>query len=154
MTLKLNWTLKKFEELTNNELYELLRLRSEVFVVEQKSLFADMDNKDQKCLHLLGCEDGHILAYSRIVPEGLSYEFPSIGRIVVAPAGRGSGLGQELMQVSIDALEDLYGKTTIRIGAQVYLREFYSSFSFRQTSDVYNEDGIDHIEMTRKVGEN
>ena len=113
-----------------------------------------MDNKDQKCLHLLGSDSGHILAYSRIVPKGVSYDFPSIGRIVVASAGRGSGLGQELMRVSIDALENLYGKATIRIGAQVYLREFYSSFGFRQTSDVYNEDGIDHIEMTRKVGEN
>jgi ElaA protein len=151
MNLKLNWNLKKFNELTVEELYELLRLRSEVFVVEQQSIFTDMDNKDQKCHHLLGWKDGLLLAYCRIVPIGISYEFPSIGRIVVSPKGRGMGLGQELMHVSIASLEELHGRGNIRIGAQVYLRKFYGSFGFVETSGEYDEDGIAHIEMTRII---
>ncbi|MGD6027673.1 drug:proton antiporter, partial [Xanthomonas citri pv. citri] len=91
MNLKLEWSLKKFTELTNEELYQLLRLRSEVFVVEQGCNFMDMDNKDQKSQHLLGKNGEQLLAYSRIVPTGVSYEFPSIGRIVVSGAGRGMG---------------------------------------------------------------
>ena len=151
MNLKLNWELKKFDELTNEELYEMLRLRSEVFVIEQKCNFMDMDNKDQKCYHLLGTENGNLLAYSRIVPSGLSYEFPSIGRIVVSGKGRNMGFGVELLNVSISELEKLYGKTIIRIGAQLYLKKFYESFGFITSCDVYLEDDIEHIEMTRPV---
>ena len=149
MNLKLKWSLKKFEDLTNEELYSILRLRSEVFVVEQKSIFLDMDNKDQRCSHLMGTLDGKILAYSRIVPIGLSYSCPSIGRIVVSEAGRSLGLGKELMTVSISALEDIFGSCPIKIGAQLYLKDFYSSFGFQQTGEPYDEDGIIHIEMTR-----
>ena len=150
MDLKLKWNLKKFQELTNEELYQLLRLRSEIFVVEQQSLFLDMDNKDQHCHHMIGEVDGRLIAYSRIVPLGLSYEFPSIGRIVVSQEGRSFGLGKELMTRSISALEGLYGKGPIKIGAQVYLEKFYESFEFRRASAPYLEDGIEHIHMTRK----
>ncbi len=151
MNLKLKWVLKKFSDLSNEELYELLRLRSEVFVVEQRSLFLDIDGKDQQCWHFLGYLDGRLLAYSRIVPAGLSYAFPSIGRIVVSGLGRSMGLGKELMTGSITTLEKLYGETIIRIGAQLYLKNFYGSFGFSQTSPVYLEDGIEHIEMTRNL---
>ena len=149
MNLKLQWSLKSFEELNIYELYELLRLRNEVFVIEQKCIFLDQDNKDQQCYHLLGTDDGKLMAYTRIVPPGLSYEFPSIGRVVVSPSGRGKSYGVELMKKSIQALEEIYGKRQIRIGAQLYLKNFYESLGFQQSSEIYDEDGIDHIEMTR-----
>jgi len=151
MDVKLEWVLKKFDELSNEELYQLLRLRSEVFVVEQGCNFMDMDNKDQKCHHLLGKKNGQLLAYSRIVPQGVSYEFASIGRIVVSSQGRGTGLGVELLNISISTVEELYGKTIIRIGAQIYLKKFYQSFGFIQSGEIYLEDDIEHIEMTRQV---
>ena len=146
----ISWTLKKFSDLTPNELYAILRLRSEVFVVEQNCVFQDMDNKDHKSHHLMGWQDGVLVAYTRLVPEGVSYkEFPSIGRVVTSSIVRKNGTGKLLMQKSIEELVRLYGQTPIRIGAQLYLKKFYSSFGFEQSSDVYDEDGIDHIEMTR-----
>ena len=151
MNLKLDWELLQFDALSNEALYQMLCLRSEVFVVEQGCNFLDMDNRDQKCHHLLGYKDGRLLAYSRIVPAGLSYEFPSIGRIVVSSKGRGMGLGIELLNMSIENLENLYGKSTIQIGAQLYLRSFYESFGFTKVSDVYLEDMIEHIMMTRNT---
>ena len=151
MNLKLDWRFQTFDELTKEELYQILRLRSEVFVVEQRCAFLDADNKDQKCHHLSGYLDGKIMAFSRIVPPGISYEYPSIGRIVVSAQGRGSGFGAELLAVSIEKLESLYGKSMIRIGAQLYLKKFYESFYFMQSSDMYLEDEIEHIEMTRPV---
>jgi ElaA protein len=154
MDLKLNWSFKKFPELNVYELYELLRLRSEVFVVEQSCVFTDMDNKDQLCEHLLGMKGDSLLAYARIVPPGISYAFASIGRIVVSEEGRGEKLGRELLHVSLNRVESVYGQVPIRIGAQLYLKTFYESFGFIQTSDIYPEDGIDHIEMTRDVSGN
>ena len=155
MNQKLAWSLKSFDELTNTELYELLRLRNEVFVLEQKCIFLDQDNKDQKCYHLMGKDGEHLMAYSRIVPPGLSYQYPSIGRVVVSSLGRGKTYGVELMQNSIRAIQKYYGMEPIRIGAQLYLRKFYESFGFQQSSAVYDEDGIDHIEMTKlsSIGE-
>ncbi|MDF2380275.1 GNAT family N-acetyltransferase [Nostoc ellipsosporum NOK] len=148
--MAIRWMLKTFQELTNDELYAALRLRTEVFVVEQQCIFQDMDNKDQPCHHLLGWQDGQLAACTRIVPPGLSYDnYPSIGRVVTSPAARGQGVGRILMEESIRVTEQLYGKQPIRIGAQLYLKKFYESFGFEQTSEVYDEDGIDHIEMTR-----
>jgi ElaA protein len=149
MVLKLHWVVKSFEQLSTRELYELLRLRNEVFIVEQNCVFPDLDGKDQQCHHLLGTESGNLMAYSRIVPPGLSYVYPSIGRILTAPSGRGRKYGIELMERSIAILEERYGATPIRIGAQLYLKKFYESFQFRQSGEVYDEDGIDHLEMTR-----
>jgi ElaA protein len=145
--IMINWVCKKFGELTPEELYKILRLRSEVFVVEQQCIFLDMDNKDYYCDHLSGWQDDQLLGYSRIVPSGISYTEFSIGRIVSSPAARGKGVGQELVQQSIRALYHLYGRKDIRIGAQYHLREFYSSFGFVQKGDIYPEDGIDHVEM-------
>jgi ElaA protein len=148
--MAIRWMLKTFRELTNDELYAALRLRTEVFVVEQQCIFQDMDNKDQPCHHLLGWQDGQLAACTRIVPPGLSYDnYPSIGRVVTSPTARGQGVGRILMEESIRVTEQLYGKQPIRIGAQLYLKKFYESFGFEQTSEVYDEDGIDHIEMTR-----
>ena len=145
----MNWKLKTFEELTNHELYALLKLRSLVFVVEQNCVFQDMDDKDQQCLHLLGFEDGILAAYSRLLPAGVTYNEASIGRVVTDPAFRRKGAGKELRLASIDKLEEAFGKQPIRIGAQLYLEAFYTSFGFHANSEVYIEDGIPHIEMLR-----
>ena len=147
----LNWTCRKFSGLTPDELYAILRLRSEVFVVEQNCVFLDMDNKDVYCDHLCGWEEGSLFGYSRIVPCGISYVETSIGRIVSSPAVRGRGVGRELMVQSIETLYRLHGRVPIRIGAQYYLRRFYESFGFVQKGEIYLEDGIEHIEMLRNV---
>jgi ElaA protein len=145
----MTWTIKPFAELSPQEVYIILRLRSEVFVVEQDCVFQDMDNKDQYCYHLMGWQNNELIAYTRIVPPGISYDLPSIGRVVTSPKARNSGLGKLLMEKSIEELTRLYGQTSVRIGAQLYLKKFYGSFGFEQSGDVYDEDGIDHIEMTR-----
>jgi ElaA protein len=143
----INWYIKKFEDLSPHELYNILQLRTEVFVVEQQCVFQDMDGKDEYCQHLMGWENGKLLAYTRLVPAGVAYTLPSIGRVVTAPAARGRGIGRLLMQKSINEIYTLYGKSPIRIGAQLYLLKFYTELGFKQTSEVYLEDGIDHIEM-------
>jgi ElaA protein len=142
-----NFTFKDFSQLTTEELYAILRLRSEVFVVEQNCVFLDMDNKDQHCDHVMGWNGQLLAAYSRIVPAGISYGESSIGRIVTSPIARGGGIGRELLVRSIDHLYTLHGKRAIRIGAQYYLKKFYESFGFVQKGEIYLEDGIEHIEM-------
>lgn len=143
----LNWKTKAFNELNNYELYEILKLRSKVFVVEQNCIFLDMDDKDQKCMHILGFDDDVLVAYSRLVPSGVSYKEAAIGRVVTDPGYRRKNAGKELMRISIDKLYEEYGTQRIRIGAQCYLRDFYESFGFVKDSDEYLEDGIPHIEM-------
>ena len=148
--MKLNWVFKPFDALSLQELYALLRLRSEVFVVEQNCVFLDMDDKDQLCHHLLGYKGDLLAAYTRIVPKGVSYdEYASIGRVVTSPQVRGEGRGRELMEESIRRLHELYGVVPIKIGAQLYLKAFYNSLGFEQCGEVYDEDGIDHIPMLR-----
>lgn len=146
----ITWQLKDFDSLTPHELYAILRLRTEVFVVEQACIFQDMDNKDQLSYHLMGWENNNLVAYTRLVPPGISYNEPSIGRVLTSPAARGSGIGKLLMEKSIEQTIHLYGKTPIKLGAQLYLKKFYESLGFRQTSDIYDEDGINHIEMIRQ----
>ena len=149
--LKYQWSLKKFENLTPVELYQILRLRSEVFVVEQNCIFLDMDNKDQFSLHLMGYEGENLVASSRLIAPGKVYTEMSIGRVVSSPSYRKSGAGRELMQVSIKKCYELFGEGSIKIGAQLYLKKFYESLGFVQSGDVYDEDGIDHIEMIKSV---
>jgi ElaA protein len=147
----IRWELVPFEKLTPVALYAILRLRSEVFVVEQACIFLDMDDKDKHCHHLMGWRNEELVAYTRLVPPGISNAAPSIGRVVTSMSVRRSGIGKELMQHSIQAAIELFKATTITIGAQLYLKKFYESFEFLQSSDVYLEDGIDHIEMTLQV---
>lgn len=147
--MNIEWVHKKFEELNPYELYAILRLRSEVFVVEQNCVFLDMDNNDQHCYHLMGLVNNELAAYTRLVPPGNIYEQPSIGRVVTSPSVRRSGIGQALMLRSIELIIQLYGNLPIKIGAQLYLKTFYESFGFQKTSDVYLEDGIPHIYMIR-----
>jgi ElaA protein len=145
----IKWVLKKFDELTSHETYSILQLRNEVFVVEQDCVFQDADNKDQDSYHLMGWDGKKLIAYSRIIPPGIAYDLPSIGRVVTSPAARGNGMGKALMEESVGATEKLFGKLGIKLGAQLYLKKFYESFGFAQSSTVYLEDGIEHIEMTR-----
>jgi ElaA protein len=145
------WTLKKFDELTPHELYAILQLRSEVFVVEQNCVYQDMDNKDLKAWHLMGWDseasDRKLLAHTRLLPPGLSYPEASIGRVVSSPTVRGKGIGRELMNKSIETIYILYGAGPIRIGAQLYLKSFYASLGFQPEGDIYLEDNIQHIIM-------
>ena len=138
---------KHFNNLTNTELYDMLRLRSDVFVVEQTCIFLDLDDKDQQCYHVLFYDDQTIVASSRLVPQGVSYPEMSIGRIVTSMAVRGTGVGKLLVDYSIEECRRLFGEGPIKIGAQLYAKKFYESFGFVQSSDVYDEDGIDHIKM-------
>ncbi|WP_442587110.1 GNAT family N-acetyltransferase [Pedobacter sp. AW31-3R] len=142
---------KPFAALKPKELYEILRLRSEIFVVEQNCVFLDADNKDQYCQHLMLYSGNELVAYARIVPEGLSYPEPSIGRIVSSNSVRGKGFGKQLVQLAIDNCIRLCGNKRIRIGAQLYLKGFYESFGFMAMGEIYDEDGIDHIEMIREA---
>jgi ElaA protein len=148
--MQIQWLLKKFEELTPYQLYAILQLRNEVFVVEQNCVFQDADDKDQGSFHFMGFHNNKLVAYTRLVPPGISYEQSSIGRVVTSPSIRRSGGGKELMQQSINAMYNLFGKQPIKIGAQLYLKKFYESFGFKQTGDVYDEDGIDHIYMLKE----
>lgn len=147
--MSLAWICKPFPELSVYELYSLLQLRSEVFVVEQNCVFQDMDNKDQQCQHLMGWIDHELVASARIVPPGLAYDEPSIGRVVSNPKFRKSGAGRKLMKEAIEKTIQLYGNQPIRIGAQLYLKKFYGSLGFESQGDIYLEDGIEHIEMIR-----
>jgi len=151
MSHSINWILKKFDELTVDELYAILQLRSEVFVVEQNCVYHDPDGKDNKAWHLMSFDKDQLLGYTRILPPGVSYADPSIGRVVTASSVRKSGLGRELMRRSIDACEKLFGKLPVTLAAQLYLRDFYASLGFKASGEVYKEDGIDHIQMTRGV---
>ncbi|MBI1780187.1 MAG: GNAT family N-acetyltransferase [Sphingobacteriales bacterium] len=144
-----NWVLKKFDELTPHELYAILQLRNEVFVVEQNCVFQDADDKDQHCWHYMGWRDNYLAAYIRIVPPGVAYEYPSIGRVVSSPKARGSGIGRELMANGITVTHQLFGEGPIKIGAQLYLKKFYELLGFEQVGEIYDEDGIDHIYMIR-----
>ena len=148
------WRCLPFGALSASSLYRLLRLRSEVFVVEQNCVFLDMDGLDAQCLHVLGevvDQDGtvHLHASTRLVPPGLAFAEASIGRVVTAPAARGGGIGHALMAESVRLLEQLWGPQPIRIGAQAHLQGFYRQHGFAPAGDLYDEDGIAHVEMLR-----
>ncbi len=141
---------KPFGLLTPHELYAIIRLRNEVFVVEQNCVFQDADNKDPDCHHLMIWDKENLVAYARLLPPGLAYEAMSIGRIISSPVYRGTGAGKLLVTKSIAACKELFGEGIIQIGAQLYLKKFYESFGFRQISDIYLEDNIEHILMFKE----
>ena len=142
----MSWELKRFDDLTNKELYDVLRLRVDVFVVEQNCPYPEIDGKDPQSLHLMYWENGDLVAYARILPPGLSYDEASIGRVIVAESHRGTGLGYELLDRSIKASLAEYNQP-IKIGAQAYLEKYYGAAGFVTVSDVYLEDDIPHIDM-------
>jgi ElaA protein len=145
----IKWQLKNFETLTNTELYSILKLRSQIFVIEQNCIFQDLDDKDQKAFHLFTQNNDEILAYTRLFAPGACYQEASIGRVMVNEKARGTGLGYELMQESINQIQKQFGKTPIKIGAQLYLKKFYENLGFKQISDTYLEDDIPHIYMLK-----
>ena len=147
--MQIQWLLRKFEDLTSSQLYAILQLRNEVFVVEQNCVFQDADDKDQNSYHLMGFTNNKLVAYTRLVPPGEIYLEPSIGRVVTSAIIRKSGAGRELMKQSIDQVYRLFGTRPIKIGAQLYLKKFYESLGFQQASEIYLEDGIKHIYMVK-----
>jgi len=145
----LKWETKSFRELTPGELYKILQLRQEVFILEQSCVYSDLDNKDQKSHHLMAWDGTILSAYTRLIPFGVSYpDALSIGRVVIPKDYRGAGLGEKLMRRSIAAVTDLYGSHPIKISAQQHLKVFYNRLGFLQTSEPYLDAGIMHIEMT------
>lgn len=146
----MDWILKSFDQLTTKELYALLRLRTRVFIVEQDCPYQDTDDKDQVSWHLMAFDGEELVAYTRIIPPGISYAEASIGRVVTAPEARGSGIGRELMEHSLRHCFELFDTDSIRIGAQQYLEKFYISLGFISCGDTYLDDGIPHIEMLLK----
>ena len=141
---------KKFDELSINQLYDLLQLRSQVFVVEQDCVYQDIDSKDQKALHVLGFKNNKIVAYTRIFKPEDYFNEASIGRVVVAENERKFKYGYKIMETSINAISAHFNTTTIIISAQTYLKKFYNNLGFIKTGDEYLEDGIPHIKMIKK----
>ena len=147
--MDLEWKIKRFEALTTVELYDLLQLRSEVFVVEQNCVYQDIDYKDQKALHLIGEDNGQMVAYARLFKPKDYFDEASIGRVVVKPTYRDKKLGHILMREAIYFIKSQFNETKITISAQLYLKKFYESHDFIQTSETYLEDDIPHIQMKR-----
>lgn len=146
--MELRWYLKSWNELTPTEVYELLALRIQVFVVEQNCPYQDADGKDYKSHHLFALdEQGKCMACARLVLPGVSYAEWSIGRVVSHSSVRMTGVGRELMNRSMEALQEKFDAGAVRISAQCYLRKFYASFGFEEVSDEYMEDDIPHVEM-------
>jgi ElaA protein len=148
--MEITFKIKRFNELSVTELYDMLQLRSEVFVVEQNCVYQDIDGKDQKALHVLGYYQNELTAYTRLFDCGQYFDAASIGRVIVRQKHRTMQFGHELMRVSIAAVADNFNQTAITISAQEYLKKFYESHGFVQTSEMYLEDDIPHIEMKRR----
>ena len=138
---------RNFGALQLRELYELLKLRSEVFVVEQECIYQDVDGKDQQALHVLGWEGEELVAYTRIFGPGVYFEEASIGRVAVKLGFRGKGYAKQIMAASIDAVYRFFGKEPIALSAQQYLEQFYTDLGFTTEGSSYLEDGIPHIRM-------
>ena len=141
---------KTYQELTKDELYAILQLRSEVFVVEQNCVYQDIDGKDEKALHIIGFINNTIAAYTRCFKPGDYFDQASIGRVVVRESHRGSGLAHQIMERSVQEIINQFMVKTIKVSAQTYLKDFYESHGFIQFGDEYLEDGIPHIAMILK----
>lgn len=146
---ELKLKIKRFKALSVSELYSVLQLRSEVFIVEQNCVYQDIDGKDSKALHLIGEYEGRTVAYARLFQPGDYFENASIGRVVISPDYREKRWGHALMREAILGIETHFGATKITISAQEYLQKFYESHGFVKTSAMYLEDDIPHIEMKR-----
>ncbi|WP_299246950.1 GNAT family N-acetyltransferase [uncultured Aquimarina sp.] len=147
--MDIEFRIKHFNELELIELYKILRLRAEVFVVEQDCVYQDIDNKDQKALHVIGYKNDEIVAYTRIFNDGDYFENASIGRVVVSENVRKYGYGHDLIKKSIEGIKEEFHADQIKISAQCYLKRFYEKHGFKQIGEEYLEDGIPHIAMIR-----
>lgn len=145
----LNIIIKSFDQLTLDELYELLQLRSAIFVVEQNCVYQDIDGKDKKALHVMGYKKEQLVAYTRVFKPNDYFEAASIGRVLVKVEERHLKYGYDIMHASITSIKERYGQTTIEISAQTYLKQFYISLGFKQVGSEYLEDGIPHIRMLK-----
>lgn len=141
--------IKKFNELTTPELYEVLQLRSEVFVVEQDCVYQDLDGKDEKALHCLGYKNNKLVAYTRFFKPGDYFDESSIGRVVVLKSERQHKYGYDIMKGSVKAIKTFFNETTIKLSAQVYLKSFYNNLGFNEVGEEYLEDGIPHVAMIK-----
>ena len=141
---------KTFEELSTHELYDILQLRSEVFVVEQDCVYQDLDGKDTKALHIIGKKEGKIVAYTRCFKPGIYFEEASIGRVVVDSEERKYRYGSDVMKASVKAIKNHYDTETIKLSAQTYLKKFYNSHGFIEIGEEYLEDSIPHIAMIKE----
>ena len=139
--------IKSFNELSTSEIYQILRLRSEVFVVEQDCVYQDADDKDQKAIHLFFTNENEVVAYTRLFKSGYYFKNASIGRVVVKENHRKDKLGHQLMKESVKAIQNLFNTQEITLSAQTYLQKFYESHGFVQVGEGYLEDGIPHIKM-------
>lgn len=144
----IKWTSQTFEQLSKEDLYLILMERVNVFVVEQTCPYPEIDHRDQEAIHLIAKENGTIVAYCRIFQNGIVYKEASIGRVLVTQAGRKKGYGKMLLIKALEKLSEL-GETSVKIQAQSYLKSFYESFGFKAVSDVYDEDGIPHLDMVK-----
>ena len=147
--MALQWKIKSFDNLSVHELYDLLRLRSEIFVEEQNCVYLDLDGKDKVALHLFGEFEGKIVAHARLFKPGITFDNSSIGRVTVDAKYRDRKWGHDLMREAIAGIKCYFDESQITIGAQLYLKKFYESHGFIQTSDMYLEDDIPHIEMIK-----
>lgn len=142
---------KNFHALTTEELYKILALRAEVFVVEQNCPYQDVDGKDLNSIHVLGYIKNQLVAYARVLGQGISYqEYASIGRIVTSPSIRGNNHGHDLVDFSIKVCQKIFPSQPIKISAQAHLEKFYNAHSFKATGEAYLEDDIPHIGMILK----
>lgn len=146
----MNWELKKFEELKVEEIYKILEIRNEVFIVEQQCVYQDCDGKDESAYHLYLKDNNKIIAYLRILKKGVSFDEISIGRVLVHKNYRGKGISREMMLKAINFIELNLNEKEIKIQAQSYLVNFYGSLGFREVSNEYLEDNIPHIDMLYK----
>ncbi|MEK9620263.1 MAG: GNAT family N-acetyltransferase [Flavobacteriales bacterium] len=144
-----NIFIKSFYDLTKDELYNILRLRSEVFIVEQNCVYQDIDQKDQSALHVFFKKNNKIIAYTRIFKPNDYFKYSSIGRVVVIKKERGSKIGSQIMNFSIKKIEEIFNEKKIKISAQKYLINFYEKLGFSVIGDEYLEDGIPHIAMIK-----
>lgn len=144
------WKVKTFDELNTEELYQIIRARVDVFVVEQNCPYQDLDNYDQLAIHLWAEKDAEVMAYCRIFDKAIKYPETSIGRVITTQKARGKGLGRQLIAYAVQIIENRLKTQDIRISAQDYLIKFYSDFGFRDTGKKYLEDNLPHTEMIRK----
>ena len=143
-------SVKTYEQLSKTELYNILQLRSEVFVVEQDCVYQDIDGKDEKALHVLGVKNNEVIAYTRCFKPGDYFKEASIGRVVVKQSQRKFKYGNDIMNASIDAIENYFQTKPIKISAQCYLNKFYTNLRFNPVGEEYLEDGIPHIAMLKE----
>ena len=146
----MSWKIQTYDELTKEELYKIIQLRVNVFIVEQQTCYEDLDDHDQNSIHLSYAKDGKLFAYTRLLPPGEKFEMASLGRVITSQEARGTGLGKEMIQLALDTIEKEWPGSEVFIQAQEYLKGFYGSFGFEPVSEPYIYDSLPHQDMMYK----